>query len=153
MGLGSSVIRKISGAQFERWLNKVDRLPNGCWQWRGGKDRNGYAHQVHIVLEPHMPSKRIYAHRFAYWLYIGEIPKALTLDHLCRNRSCVNPRHLEPIPHRENVLRGTSWAAINSRKTRCPKGHQLAHPNLYITNTGSRRCRTCWLAQAKARRS
>jgi hypothetical protein len=83
------------------------------------------------------------AHRFAYELFVDEIPDGLTLDHLCRNPRCVNPGHLEPVTQRENTLRGISPVAVNAAKTHCKHGHLLDEANTYMTNAGSRQCRTC----------
>jgi len=67
----------------------------------------------------------------------------LQLDHLCRNRTCCNPAHLELVTGRENLLRGDTLAAANAAKTHCIQGHPLADDNLYVANNGARTCRTC----------
>ena len=108
-----------------------------CWLWVGGK-RNGYGRfgVTHGV--------GVYSHRFAYELLIGPIPAGLTIDHLCRVLTCVNPSHLEPVTNRENVLRGVSFAALHARKTHCPQGHPYSGDNLYIAPGGRKReCREC----------
>lgn len=83
------------------------------------------------------------AHRVVYEEARGPIPAGMTLDHLCRNRRCVNPDHLEPVTNRENILRGTSPSAIHARKTHCPKGHPYDLANTRIRSNGARACRTC----------
>ncbi|MDP9224875.1 MAG: HNH endonuclease [Actinomycetota bacterium] len=83
------------------------------------------------------------AHRVAYELLVGPIPEGLTLDHLCRNTSCVNPQHLEPVTVRENVLRGMGWGAKNKRKTHCHRGHPFDAKNTLRIPGGTRKCRTC----------
>ena len=83
------------------------------------------------------------AHRVSYVHFKGLIPEELELDHLCRNPSCVNPEHLEPVTHRENILRSpTNPLAKNAAVTHCPKGHPYEGYNLMIEN-GSRLCREC----------
>lgn len=107
----------------------------GCVLWRGPDSGQGYGgyfdgEQLHV------------AHRFAYQVQKGAIPEKYDVDHLCKNRRCVNPYHLEAVPHRVNTLRSDSVAGINARKTHCPAGHELAGENLAVVN-GRRRCKTC----------
>ncbi len=95
------------------------------------------------------------AHRFAYELTVGPIPKGLTIDHV-RERGCIlelccNPAHLEPVTLQENLLRGGTFQAANAAKTHCPRGHPYAGGNLYVRPDGSRRCRTC-ACEAAARK-
>lgn len=82
-------------------------------------------------------------HRIVYELLADPIPEGLTLDHLCRNRPCVNPAHMEPVTMGENSARGTGWAGRNSRKTQCVNGHEFALGNTYTNADGHRRCMTC----------
>lgn len=94
------------------------------------------------------------SHRYSYEELIGPVPTGLTLDHLCRNRACVNPSHLEPVTHRVNILRGESPSAKNAVKTHCPAGHRLAGEHLYIRPaTGVRACYTCIKRRKKERRA
>jgi hypothetical protein len=86
------------------------------------------------------------AHRLVYEELVGPIPEGMELDHLCRNTSCVNPAHLEPVPHRVNVLRGVGPTAENAVKTECVNGHPLTGRNLCIRKEGGRKCRTCLYA-------
>lgn len=83
------------------------------------------------------------AHRFSYEFANGPVPDGLQLDHLCRNRLCVNPGHIEPVTQRVNMLRGISPAAENARKTHCMNGHPLIGTNLVLRKSGSRGCRHC----------
>lgn len=83
------------------------------------------------------------AHRVVYESLVGEIPDGLVLDHLCRVKQCVNPEHLEPVPHRINTLRGIGPTAVNKTKTHCINGHEFTPDNVYIRKYGWRGCRTC----------
>ena len=112
------------------WANV--RIGNGCWEWQGAKQRIGYG-----------IFRKGVAHRTAYELAVGPIPVGLELDHVCGNRACVNPLHLEPVTRRENIMRSQSFAAVNARKTHCPKGHPYSGQNLLVRPSGDRRCRIC----------
>src|SRR5712691_8619637 len=87
-----------------------------CWLWKGRLHYKGYG-------EFSLNSKSEKAHRFAYKLVKGPIPPGMTLDHLCRNRACVNPDHLEIVSNRTNILRGEGVCAKHFRKTHCLRGH------------------------------
>lgn len=115
--------------RFWRYVNKTD----DCWLWTGFINSTGYAK---------FGTPSLYAHRVAYELVVGPIPAGLELDHLCRTRHCVRPSHLEPVTHRENVLRGNGLAAQQARKTHCPKGHLYNEANTRWY--GNRRiCKQC----------
>lgn len=136
-------------SESERFWAKVDKAGE-CWEWVAAKFPPGYGQ---FAVGP--PWRRVMAHRWAYEDQIGPIPEGLQLDHLCRNRSCVNPAHLEPVTQRENILRGESMSAVHARQTHCIHGHEFTPENTYPTKTG-RRCRACTLANnrrsAKRRR-
>lgn len=119
--------------------SRVDRSggPAACWTWGGRITARGYS----VVS---FQDKEQKVHRFTYEALVGPIPKGLVLDHLCRNRACVNPAHMEPVTDRENILRGVSFAAINARKTHCKRGHLLQEPRY-----GDRDCYTCHLARQR----
>jgi hypothetical protein len=77
-------------------------------------------------------------------LLVGPIPEGMEIDHLCRNRGCVNPEHLEPVTRQENIRRSQSISVANAAKTHCPYGHLLSGANLYLRpNRGGRACREC----------
>lgn len=122
-------------------LRKNVEIGPSCWNWKGYIQK-GYGH-----LSIRGRSYRV--HRFIYELLCGPIPKGLILDHLCRNRSCVNPDHLRIVTNKENVLAGIGPTAINKRKTHCPKGHEYSAENTHITPVGFRKCRICVIARAK----
>jgi len=120
---------------IERFLTKINIVESGCWEWTAFKNKKGYG-MFHLV------SKTPLSHRFIYEYYYGQICPDLTIDHVCRNRACVNPIHLEQVTMQINNLRGNSMSGINMRKTQCKRGHSLSGINLIIENM-QRRCRTC----------
>jgi hypothetical protein len=107
-----------------------------CWEWKGAISQ-GYGKMVHPVT-----GKDVLVHRVAWEHWRGPIPQGLTIDHLCCNTSCSNPRHLEVVTQKENVLRGRSGPAQNARKTHCKHGHEFTEENTYRWK-GQRHCRTC----------
>ena len=109
-----------------------------CWAWRGGKQSGGYGALV-VGSRTDGSRRVVLAHRWSYEYAVGPIEGGLDIDHLCRNRACVNPLHLEPVTHRVNCLRGVSPCAIHAQKTHCPHGH----PYDAVTRRGSRLCRVC----------
>lgn len=113
---------------------------DGCWIWFGAITPRGYGSMKLTG------KKNVSAHRFSYESLVGKIPKGLTIDHTCRVRNCVNPKHLEPVTMYENMKRGFNPAAINLRKTRCKNGHKFDR----VKSSGHRWCLRCNNAQAKA---
>jgi hypothetical protein len=82
-------------------------------------------------------------------LFVGPIPEGLVIDHLCRNRGCINPTHMEPVTNAENVLRGEGPTAVNARKTHCKRGHPFDDVNTYVYAKG-RACRMCHQLRQRA---
>jgi len=125
----------------ERVLSRCVETPTGCWEWTGGKTA-GYGY---IGLGRHLVFR---VHRVVYTYMVGEIPDGLHLDHLCRNRACVNPAHLDPVPNSVNWSRGESPSAKNVRTDTCQRGHSMV--DAYVRKSGARRCRPCTLEYNRA---
>jgi hypothetical protein len=114
----------------ENFWSKVNKTQS-CWLWTGARTGNGYG----VFRVDH---KMMMAHRVAYLLCKGQLP-TLELDHLCRIRLCVNPEHLEPVTHIENVSRSPIH---DKNKTHCKQGHPFSELNTRLYR-GKRFCRTC----------
>lgn len=126
----------LSGAQFSRWLRWIERYPNGCWIWRGARTGSGYG-QLQIK-SPFSWDPPTLAHRFSYELYTSKILGDLSVDHLCRNKLCVNPKHLEAVTRSEN----SSRAGRGRWDKACKAGHVRTVANTYNWR-GQKRCRIC----------
>ncbi len=130
---------------LERFWKKVNKTAS-CWIWTGCRTLAGYGHiRLHGRKSP-----MVYAHRFSYESTFGSIPDGKELDHLCRNTLCVNPNHLEPVSHRQNMLRGNTFGSLNAMKTHCPNGHAYEGENL-IVDGAKRKCRLCVRARRMAK--
>lgn len=129
-------------ARFEAKYITGEELDD-CWKWIAGKTSDGYG-QFRI-------GRTVFrAHRISYTLIKGDVPNGLTLDHKCRNRSCVNPNHLETVTSSENTLRGEGAGARHKRKTHCIHGHEFSPDNTRID--GRRRiCLACRYRSGKTR--
>lgn len=145
---------RAPGMDSPHWKGGLDRYTvsaTGCWIWTGYRNPFGYG----CLTYGRYPRL---AHRVMYERVRGPIPEGLTLDHFRLNpgprqapcsRLCVNPEHLEPVTLRENLLRGTSFSAVNARKMRCLAGHVYDDENTRITRSGRRNCRKCDSARSR----
>lgn len=113
----------------------------GCQIWQGSLDRHGYG-QIFAG------GKTFRVHRLNYILAKGELDVSVKLDHLCRNRACINPDHLDPVSDRVNILRGESFSAVNARKTHCDHGHEFSKTNTHFSK--KRNCRACACVRSRA---
>ena len=124
---------------MQDFWQKVTLADNGCWRWTGFLHGGGYG-------KFSFNRKRYAAHRFMYEVLRGAIPDDLEIDHLCLNKFCVNPNHMEIVTHGENCIRGgiaERARQIQLSKTHCPQGHPYDLLNTYFTPENKRMCRTC----------
>ena len=124
-------------------MSKV-RKSDGCWLWAGGRTEAGYGRFS-------VGGASRSAHRMVYQVLRGPVDPSLDLDHLCRNPRCVNPEHLEPVTHRENLLRGDTVSGRQAAKDTCSQGHPFSPENTHIRPGGGRRCRACDNERGKRR--
>ncbi len=151
-----SVAEFGDGRLPQRFWDKVQREPNGCWRWIATISQRGYG-QVRS-------NYRLYSsHRLAYTSLVAPIPTGLDIDHLCRNRACCNPAHLEAVTRSVNLRRGLGpgLAAIRSRlrgvaTTHCKRGHEFTENNtrrqIQIAGNVTRSCRICNANSSRLRR-
>lgn len=142
---------------MQRFWERVDKSGE-CWIWTAGKTVGGYG------VFSFGKNKQDMAHRWSYKKFVGPIPDGLFIDHLCRNRACVRPSHLEPVTNRENILRGTGFSARHAAKTQCSNGHEFTPENTKIMRRNGvfrrRICRIChrkrwnaWYAKSRSKQS
>ena len=111
----------------ERFLAMIDKTQTGCWEWRGYRNQKGYG-----MFHPYQFRGNVFAHRWSYEKYVGDIPIGMVLDHLCENKSCANPEHLEPVTNAESLRRGRVGqknAERHRSKTHCRNGHEYSEEN------------------------
>jgi hypothetical protein len=132
----SSIDLELEAVLATDWVALADqvRAASPCVLWTGYIDRHGYG-------RARVGGRLTMAHRAAWSSVHGPVPAGLTLDHLCRNRACVNVAHLEVVTLRVNILRGTGPSATKARQSHCVNGHDLA--DAYRRRSGRRACRSC----------
>lgn len=128
-----------------RFLAKVRTADSStCWTWTATLDQHGYG-------TFYMAGRNWTAHRAALALFSVLGDPDLHADHLCRNRACVNPEHIELVPQRTNTLRGNAPSAVAWRENRCKNGHRRTAENTYVRNGRHRQCRVCMTASRAKR--
>lgn len=121
-----------------------------CWEWLGTRFNTGYG-AIRLGTVAAGTANTYLTHRVAYQILVVDLPKELKLDHLCRNRICWNPGHLDPVTDRVNTERGNSHVPLNLLKTHCPQGHPYSGDNLYQRPGSTHRiCRACNVAMRPA---
>lgn len=130
-----------------RIVDKID-TEGICWEWTAARDSNDYG-------RVRWEGSAALAHKVIWELLVGPVPEGLELDHLCRNPPCVNPDHLEPVTHAENIRRGM-WskgrAAQQVARTACANGHEYTEETLYVPPASSPRQRQCRICRLEAKR-
>lgn len=127
---------------IERLLRRIQVEDDGCWRWIGARKSDGYGQ----IREGGKHGARLLTHRVAYQHFVGPIADGLEIDHLCRNRACCNPEHLEAVTHKVNMARGEMY---NGVKTHCKWGHEFTQENTKISSDGRRVCVQCLRARAQ----
>jgi hypothetical protein len=134
------------GSKFIPLHTRYEVMPNGCWRWTSTTSQEGYG----IFQVGGRKGKVFKAHRYFYEFFkSARIPDGMTIDHLCRNKACVNPQHLEVVTSGENSRRAGPYT-VNANKTKCKHGHPLSGDNLRIDAAGKRVCITCKSIKSRA---
>ena len=116
-----------------------------CWLWHRAEP-HGYG-------KISVNGRHEYVHRVVYEMLRGPIPEGMQIDHLCRNKLCCNPDHLEPVTRKENLARGIDANAAKRNQSHCKNGHEWAPPNLRVASNGRRFCKPCADARRRAKRA
>lgn len=146
--------RKAGCLKKRFWSNVSATSAEGCWKWNGPISVYGYGRLMESI--GNRKTKQLMAHRFAYEQVIGKIEEGMTIDHVCRNKSCVNPAHMEVVTRGENSIRSHSKNMMAMRENCCTKGHKIEKENV-IKETRKNgkerfRCKICSLSR-EAKRS
>jgi hypothetical protein len=134
--------------ELPRFWAKVREVDGGCWEWTGSLNRDGYGNAW-------ASGACRGAHRVAFEAMVCDIPADLELDHLCRNRACVNPYHMDMVTHRVNIRRGILGDVLRARAaaiTHCPRDHEYTPANT-MQQGNKRKCRTCHNDRRRALRA
>jgi hypothetical protein len=124
----------MTAADIARFEKRFDKTENGCWEWNGKIVRYGYG-----VFRPHGREGGTHnAHRVSYELYVGPLGEGMAPDHLCLNKKCVRPDHLQAVTVSENSRRAKAWL------THCKYGHPFTAANTYRGTAGKRKCKACY---------
>lgn len=128
----------------DRALHRIVVDDNDCWVFQGAKS-HGYG-RIKVSTAP-FQARYWHLHRAVYTVMVAPVPDDLVMDHLCRNRACCNPEHLEPVTNWENLRRGQGWVATNAAKTHCAQGHEFTPENTRIRGGSGRApyrvCKEC----------
>lgn len=135
MNIAAAFISAPDSAALARFTAKI-AVDGECWQWTAAMHPDGYGQFA-------FDGRSWHAHQIAARWSGRDVPRGFEIDHLCRNRACVRPDHLDVTTHRVNVLRGRGVGVRNAEKTHCRKGHPLARPH----ENGPRRCEPCFKAR------
>ncbi len=139
--------------RIETFMSRVHFAESGCWEWTGYVNPDGYGGWTdYRRFKRRNGSCNIGAHKWSYLMFTIDKPllkKGQVIDHLCRNRKCVNPDHLEAVSCKENLLRGYGICAQNARRTHCKYGHEFTPENTQLNKFKGRVCKQCGRERAR----
>jgi len=136
--MGSHITRNNDQVREVLKKRSVKDKNSNCWNWLGSRSANKYG----CI---HFRGRTQKTHRVSYILFVGEIPKDLTIDHICRNTLCINPAHLRPMSLIDNIMAGNGICVKNKNKTHCVNGHDITNGYVWKRKIGNpvRVCRKC----------